>query len=286
MELTDLNSVMPLLERHGFHFSKAKGQNFLIAPWVPERIAEEAGADSETGVLEIGPGVGCLTAELAKRAGRVLALEVDARLMPVLAETVGGMANVTVLNLDAMAADLSALVSEHLPGLTPAVCANLPYNITTPILTKLIGSGLFEHITVMVQREVARRICAAPGTAEYGAFGIYVNFYTEPKLLFDVPPACFEPRPKVTSSVLRLRRREIPAAPVDETLFFQIVRAAFNQRRKTLQNALYAGFAGRVTKDTISSALARAGLPEAVRGEALSIPEFAALADAMGEVLP
>ena len=286
MELTDLNTVMPLLARHGFHFSKAKGQNFLIASWVPERIAAEAGADSGTGVLEIGPGVGCLTAQLAKRAGRVLALEVDARLMPVLAETVGGLSNVTVLNLDAMTADLSALVSENFPGLTPAVCANLPYNITTPILTKLIGSGLFEHITVMVQREVARRICAAPGTAEYGAFGIYVNFYTEPKLLFDVPPTCFEPRPKVTSSVLRLRRRETPAAQVNEALFFQIVRAAFNQRRKTLRNALYAGFAGRVDKDAVAAAIARAGLPEAVRGEALSIPEFAALTVALGEVLP
>lgn len=286
MNLTDLSDLTALLARHGFHFSKAKGQNFLIASWVPERIAAEAGVDAHSGVLEIGPGVGCLTAQLAKRAGKVLALEVDPRLMPVLSETVGGMANVTVLHLDAMEADLSALVSEHFPGLAPAVCANLPYNITSPILTKLIGSGLFEMITVMIQREVARRICAAPGMAEYGAFGIYVNFYTEPKLLFDVPPTCFEPRPKVTSSVLRLRRRETPAAPVDEALFFQIVRAAFNQRRKTLLNALSAGFAGRLSKDAVASAIAKAGLPEAVRGEALSIPEFAALTDAFGEVLP
>ena len=285
MELTDYNFIMALLARHGFHFSKAKGQNFLIASWVPERIAAESGADEGTGVLEIGPGVGCLTAELAKRAGKVLALEIDGRLMPVLAETVGALENVTVLNRDVMDADPAALVSEHFAGLSPAVCANLPYNITTPVLTKLIASGLFGTITVMIQREVARRVCAGPNTADYGAFGIFVDFYYHTELLFDVPPDCFEPRPKVTSSVIKLTRRERPAAETDEKLFFQVVRAAFNQRRKTLVNALSSGFSGRLEKAQIARCIAACGFSETVRGETLSIQEFARLTGALGREL-
>ena len=285
MELTNLNDISGLLARHGFHFSKAKGQNFLIAPWVPERIAAEAKVTGKTGVVEIGPGVGCLTEKLSERAGRVLALELDARLMPVLRDTVGGLSNVTVLNSDAMEADLVSLTGEYLPGMDLAVCANLPYNITSPILTKLIRCGIFENITVMIQREVARRICAKPGTADYGAFGIFVSFYTEPKLLFDVPPDCFEPRPKVTSSVITLARREAPAADVDEGLFFKTVRAAFNQRRKTLSNALCSGFSGILDKSDITGAIASCGLPETIRGEALGIDEFAALTDSLGRYL-
>lgn len=285
MELTDYNFIMALLARHGFHFSKAKGQNFLIASWVPERIAAESGADAHTGILEIGPGVGCLTAELAKRAGKVLALEIDGRLMPVLAETVGALENVTVLNRDVMDADPAALVSEHFAGLSPAVCANLPYNITTPVLTKLIASGLFGTITVMIQREVARRVCAGPNTADYGAFGIFVDFYYHTELLFDVPPDCFEPRPKVTSSVIKLTRRERPAAETDEKLFFQVVRAAFNQRRKTLVNALSSGFSGRLEKAQIARCIAACGFSETVRGETLSIQEFARLTGALGREL-
>ncbi len=284
-QLTDYNYIMALLGRHGFRFSKAKGQNFLVAPWVPERIAAESGADGRTGVLEIGPGVGCLTAELARRAGRVLALEIDARLMPVLAETVGALGNVTVLNGDVMDAELGALVVEHFGGLTPAVCANLPYNITTPVLTKLIASGLFPTVTVMIQREVARRICAVPGTADYGAFGIFVDFYYKPSQLFDVPPDCFEPRPKVTSTVIRLEKRETPAALVDEKLFFQIVRAAFNQRRKTLVNALASGFSGRLEKARIAGCIAACGFTETARGETLSIEAFARLTREMGRAL-
>ena len=284
-QLTDYNYIMALLGRHGFHFSKARGQNFLVASWVPERIAAESGADAGTGVLEIGPGVGCLTAELSKRAGQVLALEIDGRLMPVLAETVGALDNVTVLNGDVMDANLAALAGAHFAGLSPAVCANLPYNITTPVLTKLISSGLFSTITVMIQREVARRICAAPGTADYGAFGIFVDFYTRPRLLFDVPPDCFEPRPKVTSSVIRLEKRDRPAAAVDEKLFFQIVRAAFNQRRKALVNALASGFSGRLDKARIAGCIAACGFPETVRGETLSIGDFARLTEEIGRAL-
>lgn len=284
-DLCDPSFLTPLLERHGFHFSKSKGQNFLIAKWVPERIAAESGVDGRTGVLEIGPGVGCLTAELAKRAGKVLALEIDARLMPVLAETVGNFDNATVLNADVMGADLKALAAEHFRGLSPAVCANLPYNITSPVLTKLIGSGLFGTITVMLQREVARRICAAPGTEDYGAFGIFVDFYYRASLLFDVPPDCFDPRPKVTSSVVRLTKRDKPVADVNERLFFQIVRASFNQRRKTLVNALSSGFSGRLEKSEIAGCVSECGLSETVRGEALGIPEFAALTDSIGRAL-
>ena len=285
MELTNLAEITALLSRHGFHFSKARGQNFLIAPWVPERVAMESGVNENTGVVEIGPGVGCLTEQLSKRAGGVLALELDARLIPVLDETVGALSNVTVLNLDAMEADFGKLTQKYLPNMPLAVCANLPYNITSPILTKLIRCGIFENITVMVQREVARRICAAPGTADYGAFGIFVSFYTAPRLLFDVPPDCFEPRPKVTSSVISLTRREAPAADVDHELFFKTVRAAFNQRRKTLSNALSSGFSGKLDKSAISEAIASCGLPESVRGEALGIAEFAALTDALGRYL-
>lgn len=285
MELTDINDISALLSRHGFHFSKAKGQNFLVASWVPERIAAQSGADKGTGVLEIGPGIGCLTERLAERAGRVLALELDARLIPILSETVGGLSNVAVLNADAMTADLPALVRQYFKGLKPAVCANLPYNITSPILTKLIGSGLFGTITVMIQREVARRICARPGTADYGAFGVFVNFYTEPELLFDVPNTCFEPRPRITSSVVRLTGRAVPPAAVDEELFFRVVRAAFNQRRKTLVNALSAGFSETFDKDDLRAAVVSAGLSEQARGEVLSIQDFAALTGALGDMM-
>lgn len=277
MELCDIKEVGALLARHGFTFQKSKGQNFLIDPRVPERIARESGAGRDTGVLEIGPGVGCLTQELCLRAGRVVALEVDERLVPVLRETVGHFENLTVLRQDVMKADVAALVEEYFPGLSPAVCANLPYNITSPVLTKLIGSGLFGSITVMIQREVAMRICARPGTADYGAFGIYVNFYTVPERLFDVPPQCFQPSPRVTSSVIRLTRRERPAEQVNEQLFFRVVRAAFNQRRKTLENALAAGFSGALDKAEAARAVLDAGLPAGVRGEALDMAAFAAL---------
>ncbi len=276
MQLCDINEINALLAGHGFRFQRSKGQNFLIAPWVPERIAEGSGADKSTGVLEIGPGIGCLTAELAKRAACVTAVELDSRLIPVLSETLSGLDNVTVVNADIMSTDLEALVRERFSGLTPAVCANLPYNITSPVLTKLIDSGLFRTITVMVQREVARRICAAPGTADYGAFGIYVNFYALPELLFDVPPSCFEPRPKVTSSVIRLTLRPAPAEDVDKELFFRVVRSAFNQRRKTLVNALSAGFP-QLKKDAVTRCVSAAKIPEGARGETLSIPDFAAL---------
>ena len=278
MVLTDYNEIRALLQRHGFRFSKALGQNFLTAAWVPERIAAEAGLDENTGVVEIGPGVGCLTAELAKRAGRVAAIELDKALLPVLRETLRDFDNVTVISGDATKMDLRALVARELPGLRPVVCANLPYNVTSPLLTALIEAGCFETITVMIQREVARRICAGPGNPDYGAFGLFVQWHCETELLFDVPPSCFVPQPKVTSSVIRLTKRSAPPLPVlDEKLLFRVVRAAFNQRRKTLVNALASGLG--LGKEELEVVLGEFGLDPRVRGEALEIGAFAAISD-------
>lgn len=279
MELTNPSELKTLLNRHGFHFSKSMGQNFLIAAWVPERIAEESGVDAETGVIEVGPGVGCLTRELSRRAGKVLAVELDERLRPVLSETLTGCENTEVLFGDVLKQDLPELVAETFPGLRPAVCANLPYNVTSPLLTAFLEAGCFDTVTVMVQREVARRLCAAPGTADYGAFTIFTQWHSEPEILFDVSPGCFLPAPKVTSSVVHLKLRKEPPVPVrSEKRFFAVVRAAFNQRRKTLVNALSAGL-NDVTKEQAAEAIRACGLDERIRGEALSIGQFAAIAD-------
>ena len=284
MNLTDKNDIRALLQRHGFRFSKSLGQNFLCAGWVPERTARAAEADGDTGVLEIGPGAGCLTRELSLRAGKVLCVERDESLHGVLSETLADCENVTVFFGDALKIDLASLVRAELGEFEKlAVCANLPYAITTPILTKLTGSGCFGRITVMVQREVAQRICARENTAEYGAFTVLMQWRCRAEMLFDVPPQCFVPAPKVTSTVIRLDRRETPLYPVrDEDLMFRIVRAAFNQRRKTLINALAGGLDGRLNKAGIAAAVTALGLDERVRGEALSIAQFAALADALG----
>ena len=279
MNLTDYNEIRALLSRHGFRFSKSMGQNFLTAAWVPERIAEEAGLDEQTGVLEVGPGVGCLTEQLSMRAGKVLAVELDKALRPVLAETLAGRENVEILFGDVLKQDLPALVREKLPGLRPVICANLPYNVTSPLLTAFLEAGCFETITVMIQREVARRICARAGTADYGAFGLFVQWHCETELLFDVPPACFVPQPKVTSSVIRLTRREHPPFPVsDEQLLFRVIRAAFNQRRKTLVNALCAGIGG-MTKDLAEQVLQNCGFDPKIRGEAVELGGFATITD-------
>lgn len=283
MELTNINDIRALLDRHGFRFSKSMGQNFLTADWVPRDIAESARLGADTGVLEIGPGIGCLTNELSKRAGKVVSVELDKSLKPILAETLADLDNANVVYGDILKQDINALVSEHLSGLRPAVCANLPYNVTSPVLTKLIESGCFESITVMIQREVARRICAAPNTADYGAFGIFVQWhmYTEP--LFDVPPSCFIPQPKVTSSVIRLTRREAPPVKVrDEQLLFKIIRAAFNQRRKTLVNAL-SGPLG-LEKSALEKLITACGLDARVRGEALDIASFAAICEKISDL--
>ena len=278
MNLTDYNEIQSLLRRHGFHFSKSMGQNFLIAPWVPEQIAESAELDAETAVLEIGPGVGCLTEQLSRRAGKVLAVELDRSLEGVLRETLGGCENVEILFGDILRQDIPALVRERFGGMRAVVCANLPYNVTSPLLSALIRADCFETITVMIQREVARRICAAADTADYGALSLFVQWHCEAETLFDVPPHCFHPQPKVTSSVIRLRRREEkPFAVSDEGLLFTIIRAAFNQRRKTLPNALSAGL-GR-ERSEIARALETCGLDARIRGETLDLADFVKIAD-------
>lgn len=281
MDLCNERDIRALLARHGFRFSKSMGQNFLIESWVPRDIAAASGADQDTGVLEIGPGIGPLTVQLARRAGRVVAVELDRTLLPVLDETLASFDNVEVVPGDILKLDLPDLLDDKLKGLTPVVCANLPYNITTPVLTALLECGRFRSITVMIQREVARRICAAPGTADYGAFSLFCQYHARVELLFDVPPECFLPAPKVTSSVVRLVPRPAPAEVEDERFFFRVVRASFAQRRKTLLNGLSSAFGDRLSKEALRDILNTCGLPADVRGERLGIPEFARLASAL-----
>ena len=282
--LTDPVAIRALLDRHGFHFSKSLGQNFLIDASVPERIAEAVQADENSGVLEIGPGIGCLTAELSGRAGKVLAVELDNRLKPLLDETLSGRENVELLFGDALKLNLRELVLEKLPQQTKLVCANLPYNITSPVLTAILEADCFERICVMIQREVAHRICAGPGGKEYGAFSLLVQWYTEPELLFDVSPHCFVPQPKVTSSVIRLTKREKPPCFVsDEVLLFRIIRAAFNQRRKTLVNALSAGLPG-LRKEECERILKVCDLDTNIRGEKLNLGDFAKITNELADL--
>lgn len=279
MNLCDIREIKALLARYGFRFSKSMGQNFLIEDWVPKRIADAAGCGHDAGALEIGPGIGPLTAQLAGRCGKVVSVELDRALLPVLRETLAGFGNVDVVPGDILKLDISSLVAEKLSGFTPIVCANLPYNITTPAITALLEAGCFSRITVMVQREVARRVCAAPGAPDYGAFSVLCQYHAHCAPLFDVGPECFLPAPKVTSSVIQLVPHPKPAEVRNEEAFFRVVRAAFGQRRKTLLNALSSAFSASCSKDALRAAIAACGLPEDVRGERLGIPEFAALAD-------
>ena len=284
MELCNVHEMKALLEENGFHFSKAKGQNFLTAAWVPQRIAEEAGVDSTAGVLEVGPGIGPLTEQLCLRAGKVLAVELDRRLAPILAKTVGRFENLELRFADVMELELASVVRQAFSGLRPMACANLPYYITSPILTRLLESRAFDSVTVMIQKEVAQRICAAPGTGEGSAFSVFCHWYAEPQMLFDVPPSCFLPQPKVTSSVITLKTRTAPPCAVtDEALFFRVVRAAFAQRRKTLSNALTSGFPA-LGKAAVTALLTDCGLSPAVRGETLRLDEFAAIANAIAKL--
>ena len=283
INVCDIQVMKPLLAEHGFHFSKAKGQNFLIAPWVPEQIAEDAGVCADVGVLEIGPGIGPLTQQLCRRAGKVCAVEVDKRLAPILKQTVGEFDNLEIVWDDVLKQDIPALVAEKLPGLRPMACANLPYYITSPILTALLEADCFESVTVMVQKEVAVRIAAAPGTADYSAFSVFCQYYAEPELLFDVPAHCFLPQPKVTSAVITLRvRKDRPWQITDEKIFFRTVRASFAMRRKKLSNGLASGFP-ELGKTGAAEVIAECGFDENVRGETLGIPEFAAIANAIAE---
>ena len=284
MDLCNRSDIQALLARHGFHFSKSMGQNFLIESWVPAQIADASGADAGMGVLEIGPGIGPLTQQLAQRSGRVVSVELDRRLLPVLAETMAGFDNFTLVEGDAMKMDLRALTAEHFAGLRPILCANLPYNITTPFLTACVQAGCFESLTVLIQKEVAERICAAPGTAAFGAFSLLMQYYTEPELLFTVPNTCFIPAPKVTSAVIRCRTRKTPPVAVrSETMLWRTVRAGFALRRKTLVNSLQTAFP--LPKAQLTEIVERCGLEPTVRGERRGLADYARLADALGEAV-
>ena len=279
LNVCDIQVMKPLLAEHGFHFSKAKGQNFLIAPWVPRSIAEEAGVDETAGVLEIGPGIGPLTQQLCLRAKKVVAVELDERLEPILEKTVGEFENLDIIWNDVMKLDIPALVAGEFGNLRPMACANLPYYITSPILTALLEADCFDSVTVMVQKEVAQRIAAAPGSADYSAFTVFCQYYAEPKLLFDVPAHCFLPQPKVTSAVIQLKvRKDRRWDILDEAVFFRTVRASFAMRRKKLSNGLASGFS-ELGKTGAAEVITAAGFDPNIRGETLGIPEFARIAN-------
>ena len=284
-QLCSPTTVKYLLEKYGFRFSKSMGQNFLIDASVPLRIADAADLDETVGVLEVGAGFGCLTAATAAYAGKVVCVELDTSLQNVLAETISEYENAEIVYGDVMKTDIKALVEEKFAGLRPVVCANLPYNITSPVITAFLEAGCFETITVMIQKEVAKRMNAKPGTADYGAFTLLVQWHCETEILFDVSPNCFMPAPKVTSSVIQLRKRSAPVCSVqDEQLMFRVIRAAFNQRRKPLNNALASGF-GELSKQDIAAAIGEWGFDERVRGEALSLEQFALLSDVLAKYM-
>lgn len=279
-QLTDIAYIKTLLSRHGFQFSKKLGQNFLINPSVCPRMAQACGADAQSGVLEIGPGFGVLTGELAKVAKKVVAVELDHRLPPVLQETLAGHDNVQIVSGDIMKIDLVRLLQEEFRGMPVHVCANLPYYITSPILMMLLESRLpFETITVMVQKEAAVRLCAAPGTRECGAVSLAAQYYAEAKTLFSVSRGSFMPAPNVDSAVMQLTLRKTPPVQVhDEAKMFRIIRAAFNQRRKMLPNTLAAaGF----SKEQVLLAMQKAGILQTARAEQLTLEQFAALSNAL-----
>lgn len=279
--LSDISVIKKILSEHGFTFSKSLGQNFLINPTVCPRMAEACGADSDTGVLEIGAGIGVLTAELAKRAKKVVSLELDTRLIPVLAETLGEFSNVEILNADVLKIDLNKLIDDCFQGMHVAVCANLPYYITSPVIMALLESRIpVDAVTVMVQKEAAARLCAPVGSRDAGAVTVAVNYYAQAEKLFDVSAGSFMPAPKVDSSVIRLNiRKEPPVEVSDEKFFFRVIKAAFGQRRKTASNSLSAGLG--IPKDKVSAAIAAAGFEPSVRAESLTMQELALLSECL-----
>lgn len=278
-KLSDISVVKDLLNRHGFKFSKALGQNFLINPTVCPRMAEACGADENTGVIEVGPGFGVLTAELAKRAKKVVSIELDERLLPVLDETLAEFDNVEVINSDVLKVDLHKLIEEKFSGMKVAVCANLPYYITSPVIMHLLESKLpVENITVMVQKEAAQRLCAPVGSRDAGAVTVAVDYYADAEKIFDVSAGSFMPSPKVDSSVIRLNVRKQPPIDLsDEKLFFRMVKAVFAQRRKTAANSISAGMS--LPKETVYKAIEAAGYSENVRAESFTLNELASLAN-------
>ena len=276
--LSDIGTIKEILSKHGFTFSKALGQNFLVNPSVCPRMAELSGAGQGVGVIEIGPGIGVLTNELCRLADKVVAVELDKRLLPVLGETLAEYDNVKIVNADVLELDLHTLIAEEFQGMEVVVCANLPYYITSPVIMKLLEDRLpISSVTVMVQKEAAQRICAKVGSRESGAVTVSVNYYAEPELLFGVSAGSFMPAPKVDSAVLRLKIRKEPPVKTDEAAFFKVIKAAFSQRRKVLSNSLSAGLG--LDKATISDMLANANVAANARAEQLSLEDFAAIAN-------
>ena len=278
-------NTIEIIQKYDFVFQKRFGQNFLVDTHVLEKIIQAAGLTKEDLVLEIGPGIGTMTQYLAENAGRVMAVEIDSNLIPILKETLKDYHNVTVINEDILNVDVAALAEQYNGGRPIKVVANLPYYITTPIIMGLFESQVpIDNITVMVQKEVAERMQAGPGTKNYGALSLAVQYYAEPYIVANVPPNCFIPRPSVGSAVIRLTRHgKKPVEVKDEKLMFALIRASFNQRRKTLQNSLNNSAELSFSKEEIGEAIEKMGLSPSVRGEALTLEQFAKLADALGE---
>ena len=278
-DLTDTATIEYLLKDQGFHFSKSLGQNFITDPEVCPRIVWESGIDRDCGVIEIGPGIGVLTAELCKAAGKVVSIELDKKLLPVLDKTLADYDNVKVINADAMKTDIGKLIADEFAGMKVCVCANLPYYITTPIIMYLLENGKgIDSMTVMVQKEAADRLCAKVGSRDAGAITAAVHYYSIPEKLFDVSKNSFMPVPKVNSSVIKLKLRDKPPVDIgDEKQFFALVKAAFGQRRKTALNSLSSGLG--ISKDKVSAALTQCGFDLNVRAETMSMDDFAALSN-------
>ncbi len=283
--LSNISTIKEILSKHGFTFSKALGQNFLINPSVCPRIAEMGNARPGFGIIEIGTGIGVLTNELAKRADKVAAIEIDERLMPVLAETLSEYDNVKIINDDVMKVDLHKLIEQEFQGLEVAVCANLPYYITSPIIMMLLEQRLpIRSVTVMVQREAGTRLCAEMGTRDMGAVTVAVNYFSKPQLLFNVSRGSFMPAPNVDSCVVRFDlREETPAGVLDEGFFFRTVHAAFSQRRKTLANSVASGMS--TEKALVNRAIEQAGLPASIRPEQLDMQQFIAFSNELLKII-
>ena len=276
--LSDIGTIKEILSKHGFTFSKSLGQNFLINPSVCPRMAEYSGAGEGVGVIEIGPGIGVLTNELCQLADKVVAIELDKRLLPVLDETLAEYDNIKVINADVLELDINKLIEEEFSGMEVVVCANLPYYITSPVIMKLLEDRLpISAITVMVQKEAAQRICAEVGSRLSGAVTVSVNYYAKPELLFGVSAGSFMPAPKVDSAVIRLNTLKEPPVEADEKKFFAVVKAAFSQRRKVISNSLSSGLG--MSKDAVISALQNAGVNPSARAEKLSLQDFAEIAN-------
>lgn len=278
--LSNIGVIKDILNRHGFSFSKGLGQNFLINPSVCPRMAQQGGAQPGWGIIEIGAGFGVLTAELAQRAGKVVCIEIDQRLLPILDETLSEFSNIKIINEDVLKVDLNAVIAQEFPGMPVAICANLPYYITSPIIMKILEDKLpIASLTVMVQKEAAQRICAQPGSREVGAVSIAIQYYAQPKVLFPVSRGSFMPSPDVDSAVIRLDIRPQPAVQVAcEEHFFRVVKGAFSQRRKTLSNTLSSSFG--LPKGQTAQWLESAGVSPSLRAEQLSMEQFAQIANA------